>query len=114
MATRLKRHKRIRKNVHGTEARPRLSVYRSNKNLQVQLINDEDGLTILGMSTKNLEKAKGTKSEIAKTLGLEFGKKVISMEKGKYKSIVFDRGGYKYHGRVKAFAEGLRESGLEF
>jgi large subunit ribosomal protein L18 len=111
---RFKRHKRIRNKVNGTESRPRLAVFRSNKNLQVQLINDIECVTLVGMSSANLKEAKGTKTETSKKLGIEFGKKVLGLEKGKYKSIVFDRGGYRYHGRVKAFAEGLRESGLQF
>lgn len=113
-SNRFKRHKRIRKNVNGTESRPRLAVFRSNKNIQVQLIDDISHKTLLGMSSANLEKTKGTKSEVSKALGIEFGKKVLELEKGKYKTIVFDRGGYRYHGRVKALAEGLRESGLKF
>jgi len=112
--TRFQRHRRVRGKVHGTDARPRLAVFRSNKNIQIQLIDDVNHVTILGMSTKHVEDAKATKSAKAKSLGAMFGKKVQELEKGKYKAIVFDRGGYRYHGRVKAVAEGLRESGLSF
>lgn len=112
MSSRIHRHKRIRKKIFGTEIRPRLSVYRSNKNIQVQLINDEKQITILGMSTLSLKKQKMSKSESARVLGKEFGGRILK-ETG-ITTIVFDRGGYKYHGRVKALADGLRESGLLF
>jgi large subunit ribosomal protein L18 len=111
---RYKRHKRIRNKISGTEGQPRIAVFRSNKNIQVQLINDDAHKTLLGMSSAADKDAKGTKTEKAKVLGIEFGKKVASLEGGKYKKVAFDRGGYKYHGRVKALADGLRESGLEF
>ncbi len=114
ITSREKRHKRVRGKVHGTSQRPRLSVFRSNKNLQIQLVDDITKITILGMSTKVVADKKTTKTEESKKLGLEFGKKVSELENGKYKAIVFDRGGYRYHGRVKAVAEGLRESGLSF
>lgn len=113
-SNRIKRHKRIRKRIFGTDERPRMSVFRSSKNIQAQLIDDERRVTILGMSTVMFTGEKGTKSEKARKLGIYMGKKILELENGKYKKIVFDRGGYKYHGRVKAFAEGLRESGLEF
>jgi large subunit ribosomal protein L18 len=114
VTNRFKRHKRIRGKVHGTEARPRLAVFRSNKNIQIQLIDDEKRVTLLGMTTKHVDDAKATKSDKARKLGVMFGKKVLELENGKYSAIVFDRGGYRYHGRVKAVAEGLRESGLSF
>jgi large subunit ribosomal protein L18 len=114
MASRLKRHKRIRKKIFGSPEKPRLSVYRSSKHLQAQLINDVNRKTILGMSTIKIISEKKTKIEEAKDLGLDFGKKILAVEKGRYSSIVFDRGGYRYHGRIKAFAEGLREAGLKF
>ncbi len=111
---RSKRHMRIRKKIAGTDSRPRLAVFRSNKHLQIQLINDEAHKTLLGMSTKVVAKDKAAKSELAKSLGAEFAKKVLELENGKYKQVVFDRGGYRYHGRVKALAESLRENGLVF
>ena len=114
MKNRFKRHKRIRQKVHGTDVKPRLAVFRSNKNIQVQLIDDNAEKTIIGMSTNTLKKTKLTKTQEAMELGKELGKKILDLEKGKYKTIVFDRGGYKYHGRVKALADGLRESGLSF
>lgn len=114
VTNRYKRHKRIRGKVHGTDARPRLAVFRSNKNIQIQLIDDEKRITLLGMSTNAIEDKKVTKTERAKKLGQVFGKKVLELENGKYKAIVFDRGGYRYHGRVRAVAEGLREGGLSF
>lgn len=114
MSNRLKRHKRIRRKIKGDESKPRLSVFRSTKNMQAQLIDDEKRVTLAGMSTIEFAKEKLTKSEKAKKLGIELGKKILGIENGKYKSIVFDRGGYKYHGRVKALADGLRESGLQF
>lgn len=111
---RLKRHKRIRRKISGTGDIPRVAVFRSNKHIQAQLVDDEQNKTLFGMSTYSTELKGKTKSEKAKELGQAFGKKVVGMENGRYLKIVFDRGGVKYHGRVKAFAEGLRESGLKF
>lgn len=103
---------RIRKIVKGTEARPRLSVFRSNMDIYAQLVDDLNGKTILAASSrdKGVDKKK-TKVEIAKSVG-----QVIA-EKAKQKGIttvVFDRGGYLYHGRIKSLAEGAREGGLNF
>ncbi|MBI2431095.1 MAG: 50S ribosomal protein L18 [Candidatus Levybacteria bacterium] len=106
-----KRQKRVRAKVRGTKDMPRLSMYRSNRYLYGQLINDEKAVTIVGISEKELENKKVTKSARAKTLGTLFAKKVIAK---KIKKVRFDRGSYKYHGRVKAFAEGAREGGLKF
>ena len=105
--------KRIRKVLKGTAERPRLSIYRSNKQIYAQLIDDIAGVTLAAASSasKDVEGLKGNKVEIAKAVG-----KAIA-EKGKQsgvKSVVFDRGGYLYHGRVKSLAEGAREAGLEF
>lgn len=111
---RTKRHLRIRKKITGTPERPRLAVFRSSKNIQAQLIDDISGTTLVGMSTTKLLDPKKTKIDEAKELGLEFGKKILSLENGKYKKVTFDRGGFKYHGRIKAFADSLREAGLEF
>ncbi|HEV2339564.1 MAG TPA: 50S ribosomal protein L18 [Patescibacteria group bacterium] len=105
-----KRAKRIRHNIRRVSTLPRLSVYRSNAHLAVQIIDDTLQKTILGLSEKTLG-TKGTKTEKAKALGLEFAKKALSK---KVKHVVFDKGMYKYHGRVKALADAVREGGLEF
>ena len=114
-AGRLKRHGRIRKKMLGTAERPRLCVHRSLKNLYVQAIDDIASRTLCSFSTqdKNLIKklAKASKTEKAKGLGQFFA--VQLKEKGIQK-IAFDRGGYKYHGRVKALADSLREAGIQF
>ncbi len=108
----LKRKIRVRSRVKGTKERPRLSVFRSNRYIYAQIINDEKGITMLDVSEKHSDKVKGTKkTEKAKALGLLLAKK--AMEK-KIKKIVFDRGSYSYGGRVASFAQGLREGGLKF
>ena len=106
-----KRHYRVRSKVTGTTSRPRLSVYKSNKYLFAQVIDDEKHLTLVGANSKYLEGDKLSKIEASKKLGEVIAKKAI--EKG-VKSVVFDRGGYKYHGRVKSLAEAAREAGLVF
>jgi large subunit ribosomal protein L18 len=110
LTNKTKRHLVIRKKIKGSDLRPRLSVFRSNKDIYVQLIDDNKSITLIGLSSKIITKGK-TKTEKSYNLGLEFGK--LAKDKG-YTQIVFDRGGNKYHGRVKAFAEGARESGLIF
>ncbi|MEZ4926420.1 MAG: 50S ribosomal protein L18 [Saprospiraceae bacterium] len=101
-------HMRIRNKISGTGERPRLSVYRSNKEIYCQLINDLDGHTIAAATSKGL---KGTKSEQA----AEVGKMIAERAKSAgVEGIVFDRGGYRYHGRVRSLAEGAREGGLKF
>ena|SRR5699024_200052 len=110
---RKKRHMRVRKNVTGTAERPRLNVYRSNKHIYAQLIDDVKGETLTSASTKDKElsiESTGT-VEAAEKVGELIAKRAT--DKG-YKSIVFDRGGYLYHGRVKALAESARSAGLEF
>lgn len=107
---RIKRHKRIRGKVFGTKKVPRLCVFRSNKHIYAQLIDDEKGQTLLSASDLEL-KIKSKKIEKAKEVGKLIAKK--AKEKNIQK-VVFDRGGYKYHGRVKALAEGAREGGLRF
>lgn len=107
---RKKIHRRIRKSIIGSATRPRLCVFRSNKSTYAQLIDDANGKTIMAASTSELKVA-GTKIEQAKALGLELGKKAKTQN---LDSIVFDRNGYLYHGRVKAIADGLREGGLKF
>ena len=101
---------RIRTKISGTSSRPRLSVFRSNKEIYCQLINDLDGTTLVASSSKEVG-VSGTKSEQAKAVGKKIAEKALAEN---ISSIVFDRGGYLYHGRVKALADGARESGLQF
>jgi large subunit ribosomal protein L18 len=103
-------HKRVRKNINGTATRPRLNVFRSNKSIYVQMIDDVTGQTLVAAST-NETGLKGTKLEQANAVGKLIAKK--SIDAG-ISSVVFDRGGYLYHGRVKAVADGAREGGLQF
>ena len=114
---RQRRHLRIRNKIHGTAERPRLVVYRSNKNIEGQLVDDDSGRTILGLSTLAAEvrdfKAEGKNPRVEHAHAA--GKALAERAKSEgIESVVFDRGGYKYHGRVKAFAEGAREGGLQF
>ena len=104
---------RIRKKISGSATKPRLSVFRSNKDIYVQLIDDANGTTIASASSrqKDLASQKTTKVEASKKVGEAIAKK--SQELG-IKNVVFDRSGYLYHGRIKAVAEGAREAGLEF
>lgn len=109
-----RRRKSIRKNISGTAERPRLAVFRGNKGMSCQVIDDERGVTIASASTmeKQFRTAAGTsKTEMAKLVGEACAKRAV--EKG-VTTVVFDRGGYKYHGRVKALADAARESGLVF
>ena len=112
---RIRRHLRVRKKVFGTAQKPRLSVYRSLKHIYGQLIDDTRGVTLLAVSslTKDLrEQLRGKKkTEQAMIVGEYLGKKAL--EKG-ITEVVFDRGGFLYHGRVKAFADGARKAGLKF
>lgn len=108
--SRVKRHERIRKNVSGTEITPRLDVFRSNTNIYAQIIDDTKGETLVSASSLEL-KLKKCDTETATKVGTEVAKKAL--EKG-ITEVVFDRGGYKYHGRVKALADGAREAGLKF
>jgi large subunit ribosomal protein L18 len=107
-----RRKKRIRAKVQGTTQRPRLSVFRSNKHVYAQIINDLTKETITGASEAELKLAeKVNKSGRAKEIGLLIAKKAAAK---KVTAVVFDKGAYKYHGRVKAVAEGAREGGLKF
>lgn len=106
-----KRQTRIRAKISGTAETPRLSVHRSNAYIYAQLIDDAKAVTVIGVSEKELGKTAGTKTEKAKALGALLAKK--AGEK-KIKKVVFDKGAFQYHGRVKAVAEGAREGGLEF
>jgi large subunit ribosomal protein L18 len=108
---RLRRHRRVRKKVVGSADRPRLAVFRSNKGISAQLIDDENGRTIAGASWVGLKAKKGTKSEQAAEVGKLLA---ANAKKAGVERCVFDRAGYLYHGRVKALADGAREGGLEF
>lgn len=105
------RHARLRKTISGTAERPRLSVFRSLKHISAQIIDDTTGTTLVAAST--VEKDLGVKGGVdgAKTIGLKLAER--AKEKG-ISSVVFDRGGFRYHGQVAALAEGAREGGLEF
>jgi len=100
----------IRRKISGSAVRPRLSVFRSNKEIYAQLINDENGTTLAAASSQSIEGA-GNKTDLAKAVGLAIASagKAAGVEK-----VVFDRNGYLYHGRVKALAEAAREGGLTF
>ena len=102
------RHERIRKNIFGTSNVPRLNVYRSNKNIFASLIDDENGVTLASASSLDM---KGNNTEVASAVGAAIAKKAKDL---KIVKVVFDRGGYLYHGRVKALADAARENGLEF
>jgi large subunit ribosomal protein L18 len=111
---RLKRHERVRKKIAGTAERPRLSVFRSNLYISAQIIDDSNGVTLTMASSqeKDLTKKKGTKNiEMAKKVGQLLAKRA---KEKKITSVVFDKGGYLYHGKVKALADAAREGGLEF
>ena len=109
---RLRRHKRVRAKISGTAARPRLNVFRSNANIYAQIIDDENGVTLLSASTLDKEfEGYGGNKEAAKAVGTMIAKRAI--ERG-ITEVVFDRGGYVYHGRVQALAEAAREGGLKF
>jgi large subunit ribosomal protein L18 len=108
---RARRHKRVRKHLVGTAERPRLVVFRSNRGIAAQLVDDGAGKTLAAASSLNVRNAKGTKSGQAAAVGKLLAE---NAKKAGVKSVVFDRGGYLYHGRVKALAEAAREGGLEF
>jgi large subunit ribosomal protein L18 len=108
---RARRHRRVRAKVRGTAERPRLAVFRSNRGIEAQLIDDETGRTLASASWLALKSFKGSKSEQA----AEVGKALAAGARGAgIEACVFDRGGYLYHGRVKALADGAREGGLSF
>jgi len=109
---RLRRHRRVRGKVRGTADRPRLHVFRSNRGIFAQLVDDDSGKTLAASSWLDLPKTfKGDKTEQAAEVGKRLGEagKKLGVD-----SVVFDRGGYLYHGRVKALADGAREGGLQF
>ena len=102
---------RIRKIVSGTATKPRLSVFRSNKEIYAQLIDDVNGVTLLAASSREKEVGTGTNIEVAAAVGKLVGEKAL---KAGFETITFDRGGYLYHGRIQSLAEGARAAGLKF
>jgi large subunit ribosomal protein L18 len=108
---RLRRHRRVRGKVAGTAERPRLVVFRSNRGIFAQLVDDETGRTLAGASWTGLSGKEGSKIDQAKAVGEALAD---AAKKAGIERCVFDRGGYLYHGRVKALAEGAREGGLQF
>lgn len=108
---RKRRHIRIRAKVKGTKECPRLSIFRSNNHIYVQLIDDQEGKTLVSANDIKLKKEKLNKTETAEKIGNLLAEKALEK---KIDKAVFDRGGYKYHGRVKAIAEGARKAGLKF
>lgn len=108
---RLRRHNRVRRKVDGTATRPRLSVFRSSAHIYAQIIDDVAQRTLLAVSSKSAGVTQGTKSEEARSVGQAIA--ALAKQAG-ITQVVFDRGGFKYHGRVQALADGAREGGLEF
>ena len=106
-----RRHRRVRGKVFGSAERPRLVVFRSNRGIEAQLIDDLEGKTLAAASWLNLKSFKGSKTEQAAEVGKLLAQ---NAKKANVETVVFDRGGYLYHGRVKALAEGAREGGLTF
>lgn len=112
---RIRRMRRTRAKIRGTKVKPRLSLFRSNRHLFAQVIDDQLGKTIFGMREDSLKKQNGKKESQKKDAVHLFGKKFGEGARGKgIKRVIFDRSHYAYHGKVKAFAEGAREGGLEF
>lgn len=108
---RITRHKRVRGKVFGDSQKLRLSVFRSNKHIYAQLINDEKGKTMLSANDKEIKEKVKTRTDMAKEVGKLIAKKALSE---KIEKVAFDKGGYLYHGQVKALADGAREGGLKF
>ena len=108
---RLRRHRRVRGKISGTAERPRLVVFRSNKGIFAQLVDDDAGRTLASASWLQLRPTKGTKTDQAAEVGKALA---AAAKKAGVENCVFDRAGYLYHGRVKALAEGAREGGLQF
>ena len=109
--TRQRRHERIRNKISGTETCPRLSVFRSNGNIYAQIIDDTKGNTLVSCSSIELKLANGGNVEAAKQVGAKLAELALAKN---IENVVFDRGGYIYHGRVKALADAVREAGLKF
>jgi large subunit ribosomal protein L18 len=108
---RQRRHKRVRNKVSGTPECPRLNVFRSSSHIYAQVIDDTNGVTLVSASSVDMKLENGGNVEAAKKVGAEIGKRAIEK---KIENVVFDRGGYIYHGRVKALADAAREAGLKF
>jgi large subunit ribosomal protein L18 len=106
-----RRKRSVRKNLSGTTDVPRVSVYRSNKHIYAQIIDDQNHKTIVSSSDKALKNKIGKNIEVASLVGEDLGKKAKAK---KVEKVVFDRSGYKYHGKIKALADGLRKAGLKF
>ena len=109
--SRVRRHARVRAKISGTAEAPRLCVYRSNKNIEAQIIDDVKGVTLVSSSSMSLKLENGSNIEAAAQVGKDIATKAVAK---KIKKVVFDRSGYIYHGRIKALAEAAREAGLEF
>ena len=109
--SRKRRHARVRSKISGTTSCPRLCVYRSNKNIEAQIIDDVKKVTLVASSSMALKLENGSNVEAASKVGADLASKALAK---KIKKVVFDRSGYIYHGRVKALAEAAREAGLEF
>jgi large subunit ribosomal protein L18 len=109
--SRVRRHARVRAKISGTPECPRLSVFRSNKNISAQIIDDVNGVTLVAVSSVSLKLANGGNIEAASKVGEAIAKAALAKN---IKAVVFDRSGYVYHGRVQAVAEAAREAGLEF
>jgi large subunit ribosomal protein L18 len=108
---RLRRHRRLRRTLAGTAERPRLVVFRSNKGIEAQLVDDREHRTLASANHKALKASKGTKTEQAAAVGKQLA---ANAKQAGIETVVFDRGGFLYHGRVKALAEAAREGGLKF
>jgi len=106
-----RRQKRVRAKLAGTAKRPRLCIFRSSHHIYAQLVDDEKGRTLAAVNDRKIKKSKKSKIDLAKEIGKLIAK--AALEK-KIEKVIFDRGSYKYHGRVKAVAEGAREAGLKF
>ncbi len=108
---RQRRHARLRTKISGTASCPRLNVFRSNKHISCQIIDDEKGVTLVSCSSQSLKLANGGNIEAAKAVGSEIAKLALAKN---IDTVVFDRGGYNYHGRIQAVADAAREAGLKF
>ena len=108
---RTRRHERVRTKISGTPARPRLNVFRSNAHIHAQIIDDVNGKTLVAASSVEMKLANGGNVEAAKAVGAEIAKRALEAN---ITEVVFDRGGYVYHGRVQALADAAREAGLKF
>ena len=109
--SRVRRHARVRRKISGTAECPRLCLYRSNKNIEAQIIDDVKGVTLVSSSSMVLKLENGSNIEAAAKVGKDIAEKALA---AKVEKVVFDRSGYIYHGRVKALAEAAREAGLKF